>query len=852
MLKRLLGIKKASALLVVSMLVISLVQPASAIVNPNGKNQINPISLKAAAGASKLLAAGTSPLISNAYVTNQNYTIGSSNYPKFNFELNASAYGQVDIYKAGSGVVQTLISQFSPNPALTAGAHEVQWVVPSITEVGSYYFRVRVQNTLNSNDTATYSSDLITVSSSSLTDATLSNVYVENQTYNPTDSTNSIPLIHFTVNVPSGQSNPYVNIKVYNINDLNNAVKTFDNNQYPAGNYMTGWNGKNDNNNNVPVGTYVAKVNLYRVCCSTTVDSEQTASIYIQYSNQSNSAPNVTSVSVSPSSFNPYNGEQTTVSYSVDKSFDYATIRFYNGNTLVKTVTTNPNQSSITWNGYWDNGTRSTGTYSVMVTASNYAYGTGNSSSATVYVNNTSNSNTTITNLYASPNPFNANAQNTNIYYTLDNAGYVTVQVGYSSSNNFKTLLSNSYQTSGSHNVIWDGTYNNGSSLVGNGTYTVTVQVRNSSNGVITDTRTTTVQVSSTGSTNNTGTIIQNLTINPDVFNPNSQNAVAYYRLSKQANVTVDILDNNGNVIRNLVSSVTRYPNNSNNIYIPYYGSGDYSYADTWNGRDRYGNKVVDGLYRFKIYAYSTDGQSDTETAYVEVNTNNSIIGFPTNQTCAGYRDVSIYNPYCRAIEEMKNLGVFNGYDNGTFGSYQVITRAETVKVVLLALGIPNNYSNAFVNFLDVSNNSNEWYMSFLRTAVAYGIVQGYTDNTFRPNQTINRVEMLKVFMKSSGVNVPYCSNAPYNDTPNNADTRWFIDYVCFARTYGLMHDDGKGNFNPASPITRGDVADLFYQFQKNGFRSYTSSNGYNTNYPYTYSASAPVPSYYSYNNYGY
>ncbi len=319
------------------------------------------------------------------------------------------------------------------------------------------------------------------------------------------------------------------------------------------------------------------------------------------------------------------------------------------------------------------------------------------------------------------------------------------------------------------------------------------------------------------------GTILRNLFVNPEVFNPNrGESSSVFFNLDKAANVTTEVLDVNGNVIRTLVDNIYRNPV-STPPYLTSFGS--YNYSDTWNGRDRYGNIVNDNIYQFRVRAFTSTGQSDTRTAYVEVDTDGIIVGFPKSVNCVGFRDVTRFSPYCEAIKVMKEDGVFSGYADGTFRPYQSINRAETTKVVLLALRTVLVSDSESVGFSDVG--SNVWYAQYIRTAKRLGIIRGYPDGTFRPTQTVNRVELLKIFLESVTARIGYCNTAPYADAPVNANTRWYIDYVCYAKTNNLMRDDGNGRFNPAAPMTRGDVADLFYQYENKGLFTGASATSY-------------------------
>jgi len=496
------------------------------------------------------------------------------------------------------------------------------------------------------------------------------------------------------------------------------------------------------------------------------------------------------------------------------------------------------------------------GSYTITVTAAN-AFGSNQGTGSLSITNsngggNCSATSTTpsITNVYASPSTI-TNGQSSTVSYTLNTAANVTVQVLNSNGTVIRTLASSICNNSGTGSYSWNGIDTTGN-MVPSGQYTVRIDA---SNGSGSDSEYTYITVNNNGNcnynttncncpTNSTncncttyntncnnncnytncapGTLIQNLYVAPEIFNPRqNQTSTVYYNLNQSATVTTQILDRNGVVIRTLVDNMTRYSNNY--AYTTAYGS--YNYADLWNGRDVNGNIVPDNIYQFRVTA-NGNGLTDTKTAWVEVDTDGIIIGFPNGSTCGSYIDVSSNSPYCKAIQLMTDNGVFTGYSDHTFRPYQQINRAETVKVILLALSIPVNNTAFTTLFSDT--DSNAWYGPYLRTAKMLGIIRGYPDGTFRPNQTVNRVELLKVFLESSGVNVPYCNYAPYNDTPVNADTRWYIDYACYSKSNNLMHDDGAGKFSPAAPMTRGDVADLFYQFDRQGLYNKNNNPYYN------------------------
>lgn len=566
---------------------------------------------------------------------------------------------------------------------------------------------------------------------------------------------------------------------------------------------------------------------------------------------------NITNVTVSPSSINQNNHEIATITYYLDRQATSAYVEIFDQNNNRKRYIPNTsiyvNQSNpVIWNGYDDDGNiLPGGVYTVVVNAIN-TYGTAKNNSARITL--TSNNNNTcgylnaytpvLSNVYAQPNSINYGSgnQSTTIYYSVDRIANVTIDV-LDGNNNVLKKLANDICINGLNSVntvTWDGRDTSGNT-VPNGNYPVRVRARTlQSNEAI---KYTYVQVNGytgggVGGTN-TGTIIRDIMVSPEVFNPRrGQVSTVYYNLTQNANVTVDILDRNGNFIKTIVSSVSRYSSNYN--YTNTFGR--YNYADVWNGTDANGY-TNDNLYQFRVRAVGTNNSvTDTQTAWVEVDTDGNIIGFPNGQNCSGYRDVSINNPSCKALQA---LNVIQGYSDGTARLYQLINRAETAAVIARYFDIQEDTAGYMpLNFTDASNDT--WYSGFARALIRIGVIRGYPDRTLRLTQTVKRVELAKIFAETasySGVQLmTSCSSRPYIDTLLNV---WYSDDVCTMKRWNLMSDDGTGQFNGTSSSTRADVLDLLYRYEKSGLSQ--GVNNYNANYnyynsysytPYNYNAS--------------
>lgn len=175
------------------------------------------------------------------------------------------------------------------------------------------------------------------------------------------------------------------------------------------------------------------------------------------------------------------------------------------------------------------------------------------------------------------------------------------------------------------------------------------------------------------------------------------------------------------------------------------------------------------------------------------------------------FNDVSISHPNADAIQYMKETGIIEGYSDGTFKPENPVNRAEILKMLLLGLGykVPGDYKT--VPFTDLS--SGVWYLPYVNYAVQLGIVKGYDDGTYRPASSMNRVEFLKVLLITYGLNLnDYPVTSLYPDTDKKA---WYAPYVQYSKDQGLMDTDLNGNFNPANPVTRAEVAETIYRLME-------------------------------------
>lgn len=108
--------------------------------------------------------------------------------------------------------------------------------------------------------------------------------------------------------------------------------------------------------------------------------------------------------------------------------------------------------------------------------------------------------------------------------------------------------------------------------------------------------------------------------------------------------------------------------------------------------------------------------------------------------------------------------------------------------------------------FSDVDKE--HWAYQYIASMAEKGIINGFEDNTFKPEESITRAEFAKMIM--TGEIVENSLDAAFDDVDENA---WYYDYVCNAASIGLICGVGDGRFLPDENITREEAAVIMYRF---------------------------------------
>ncbi|MEM9816981.1 MAG: DUF3747 domain-containing protein [Cyanobacteria bacterium P01_D01_bin.6] len=128
--------------------------------------------------------------------------------------------------------------------------------------------------------------------------------------------------------------------------------------------------------------------------------------------------------------------------------------------------------------------------------------------------------------------------------------------------------------------------------------------------------------------------------------------------------------------------------------------------------------------------------------------------GEPTEPNIGAFPDIG-NDVYATEIAQASELGFISGFEDGTFRPQTSLTREQAVSMVLDALALklpvtdlqlPTNVTQA--PFPDVA--ANRWSASKIQFAKVAGIVSGDQTGTFRPADTVSRVELMAILRRAA------------------------------------------------------------------------------------------------------
>lgn len=197
---------------------------------------------------------------------------------------------------------------------------------------------------------------------------------------------------------------------------------------------------------------------------------------------------------------------------------------------------------------------------------------------------------------------------------------------------------------------------------------------------------------------------------------------------------------------------------------------------------------------------------------WIGILTMSVIVGFTFSagaSTMAGFSDVPSSHVNYNAIMDLRTRGIIAGYPDGTFKPDQMVNRVEALKIIINSAKVSVGAAPAQAVFKDTA--ADQWYAPFLAKAVELKIVAGYPDGSFKPTQTVNLVENLKILLNTHAVDVAGLA-VEMNAFADVSQSDWFASFVQYAKNKKLIVAEADNKIMPAQGMTRAKLAEVVFR----------------------------------------
>ena len=143
----------------------------------------------------------------------------------------------------------------------------------------------------------------------------------------------------------------------------------------------------------------------------------------------------------------------------------------------------------------------------------------------------------------------------------------------------------------------------------------------------------------------------------------------------------------------------------------------------------------------------------------------------------SGFTDVASGAWYNNAVSTLTRAGILDGYEDGSFRPNASITRAEFTKIAVSFFKHAGGASSSPFN--DVPDSA--WYAEFVKAAAELGLIDGYEDGTFRPNAPITRAEACTIVNRTLGRAPDKDNLLPEHEMltwPDNSRDAWYYAQI--------------------------------------------------------------------------
>ena len=181
--------------------------------------------------------------------------------------------------------------------------------------------------------------------------------------------------------------------------------------------------------------------------------------------------------------------------------------------------------------------------------------------------------------------------------------------------------------------------------------------------------------------------------------------------------------------------------------------------------------------------------------------------------------DKSISDDYAEAVAVLNGMGVFKGYEDGSFQPKGNITRAEVSAIVyrVYTQDVKDAKASMYATYNKFSDMAGAgWAQGYIGYCANAELVKGYPDGTFKPSGNVTGYEVLAMILRAVG----------YDKNNEFSGADWALNVAKYAESLGILDNVDKST-DLSAPASRELVAELLFQAIQVPTVTYTPAFGY-------------------------
>ena len=150
--------------------------------------------------------------------------------------------------------------------------------------------------------------------------------------------------------------------------------------------------------------------------------------------------------------------------------------------------------------------------------------------------------------------------------------------------------------------------------------------------------------------------------------------------------------------------------------------------------------------------------------------------------------------------------GLMAGFEDGTFGPYECLTRAQIAQMMYNIAGKPEVVARDVYDDVD----ADAWYAKAITWATDEEVVFGYSDEEFAPNQCVTREQLVAILYRYAGSPAANGTLADFSDA--DSVSKYAAPAMQWATENGLI-SGSEGKLNPQGKATRAEAASFIMRY---------------------------------------